>query len=185
MTHVDGARVSLRPFRADEIGVLAEARRRPPDLAYPVAEEPDLDLLRGRVERSGSFAEGELLLAVEADGRLVGEVQARQPRDGLPPGVFELGVELFDPGDRGRGLGAEAVALMTSLLFTRLGAHRVQASTDLENRSMRDVLRRLGFAEEGILRGFMPSEDGPRDYAMYAMTKDDWDTRNETWTLPG
>jgi RimJ/RimL family protein N-acetyltransferase len=182
VTEARGAQVVLRPLRSDELEVFVEARRRPPGLAYPVAVEPDLEVLRGRVERSGSFAEGELLLAIEVAGRLVGEIQGRQPREGLPPGVFELGVELFHPTDRGRGLGGEAIALMTSLLFEEHGAHRVQASTDLDNAAMRAVLRRLGFAEEGVLRGFMPSRDGPRDYAMYGMTKDDWETTKTTWT---
>jgi RimJ/RimL family protein N-acetyltransferase len=181
-TLVRGSRVTLRPFRPEELAVLLEVRRRPPDIAYPVAEDPDIDVLRKRVERSGSFAEGELLLAIEASGRLVGEIQGRQPRHGLPPGVFELGVELFERDDRGKGLGAEAMALMASHLFDEHGAHRVQATTDVENHPMRAVLRRLGFEEEGILRRFMPAADGARDYAMYATTKDDWETRRTAWT---
>lgn len=181
-TSVRGSRVTLRPFRPEELNAVVQARRRPRDLAHPVAQNVDVEVLRGRVERSGTFAQGELLLAVEADGRLVGEMQARQPKDGLPPGVFELGVELYSLDDRGQGLGAEAVALITTHLFEAQGAHRVQASTDVENHPMRAVLRRLGFEEEGILRGFMPAGDGARDYAMYATTTDDWETRRPAWT---
>jgi [ribosomal protein S5]-alanine N-acetyltransferase len=180
-TSVRGSRVTLRPFRPEELGVLVENRRRRPDIAYPLAEEPDVEVLRRRVERSGSFADGELLLAIETSGRLVGEIQGRQPRHGLPPGVFELGVELFELDDRDKGLGAEAVALMASHLFDEHGAHRVQATTDVENLPMRAVLNRLGFEEEGVLRGFMPAAEGARDYAMYATTKNDWATRRPAW----
>ena len=40
---------------------------------------------------------------------------------------------------------------------------------------MRTLSERLGFGFEGVMRQFMPSTDGPRDYAMYAMTKDDYE----------
>jgi RimJ/RimL family protein N-acetyltransferase len=36
------------------------------------------------------------------------------------------------------------------------------------------VLERLGFAEEGVLRAYMPSEGGREDYVMYAVTADGW-----------
>jgi hypothetical protein len=32
------------------------------------------------------------------------------------------------------------------------------------------------------MRSFMPSIDGPRDYAMYAMTRDDYEEVKTTWT---
>ncbi len=49
------------------------------------------------------------------------------------------------------------------------------------NRAMRRVLERLGFPLEGVLRGFMPGTDGPRDYAMYGMTKRDWEKTRTEW----
>ena len=47
---------------------------------------------------------------------------------------------------------------------------------------MRRTLERLGFEFEGVLRGFMVSADGPRDYAMYGMTTDDWKAVRTRWT---
>jgi [ribosomal protein S5]-alanine N-acetyltransferase len=108
-------------------------------------------------------------------------VQARQPLNGLPPGVFELGIELFDDADRGQGLGADAVAALARHLFDDRQAHRVQLTTDIENAAMRRVAERLGFSFEGVLRSFMPGPDGPRDYALYAITKLDIEERNGTW----
>ena len=99
----------------------------------------------------------------------------------LPPGVWELGIELYGSGNRGKGVGTEAIALITAHLFAKLGAGRVQATTDVANAPMRAVLRRLGFAEEGVLRDFMPSREqgGPRhDYVMVATTAGDWAARS-------
>jgi RimJ/RimL family protein N-acetyltransferase len=117
--------------------------------------------------------------AIDVDGRLVGDVQARCQM--LPKGVFELGIALFDEADRGRGYGRGAVALITRRLFEEEGAHRVQLSTDVHNTAMRGVVERLGFAFEGILRGFWPEPDGPHDYAMYGITKDDYRDRGPRW----
>jgi RimJ/RimL family protein N-acetyltransferase len=125
--------------------------------------------------------DGELDLAIEAGGRVVGDVQARHWPSAHPPGVYMLGIALFDAADRGRGIGREAVALLTRHLFEELGAERVEFSTDVENAAMRTVADRLGFRLEGVLRGFMPSGAGRRDYAMYAMTIDDYQTEKERW----
>src|SRR5262245_65243266 len=93
--------------------------------------------LRRRVERSGELVDGWLDLGIEAEGRLVGDVGARCPRGALPPGVFEIGIELYDEADRGKGYGGESVQLLTGHLFDVIGADRVQASTDVTNTPMR------------------------------------------------
>lgn len=151
-------------------------------MGYPDAFGPAERVeLRERIERSGDFDGTELLLGIQVDGRLAGEVQARQPRMGLPPGVFELGIDLFDEADRGRGLGRAALTDLLTRLFEHEGAHRVQLTTDLDNAAMRALAERLGFRFEGVMRNFMPSVSGPRDYAMYAMTKDDYDEVRTGW----
>ena len=188
MTRLAGERVTLRPYRADEAPIL-EATWADAEWFAPRGTGPRelAERVRERIRRSGSFTEGVVILAIESDGRLVGEVQARQPVNGLPPGVFELGIELFDDADRGHGRGADAVTAMTRHLFDDRNAHRVQLTTDVENAAMRRVAERLGFAFEGVLRSFMPGPDGPRDYAMYAITDRDVpppltsDERNDAW----
>jgi RimJ/RimL family protein N-acetyltransferase len=117
-------------------------------------------------------------LAIDLDGRLVGTIQARtSPRQTLPPDVYEIGVALFEPEDRGHGYGAEAVELLTTWLFTTAKAERVQASTDVRNEAMRAVLERLQFQFEGVLRGYGPRGDGTRgDGALYAVLKPEWVT---------
>ena len=152
-------------------------------MGYPDAFGPaERAELRERIERSGEFDGTELLLGIQIDGRLAGEVQARQPRMGLPPGVFELGIDLWDSADRGRGIGATALTLLLARLFEQEGAHRVQITTDVDNVAMRRVSERTGFIFEGVMRSFMPSIDGPRDYALYAITSNDYEDVKTTWT---
>lgn len=183
MTRLRGDRVTLRAYDHAEAPVLvttwADAEWFAPRGTGP---RELADRVRERIRRSGSFTEGVIILAIEVDGRLVGEVQARQPINGLPRGVFELGIELFEHDDRGRGVGADSVVAITRHLFDDEDAHRVQLTTDVENAPMRRVAERLGFTFEGVLRSFMPEADGPHDYAMYGFTRTDYEERNTTWT---
>ncbi|HEX9123651.1 MAG TPA: GNAT family protein [Actinomycetota bacterium] len=172
MTELTGALVVLRPFRPDELEALVAVRKREPAFMGDGSRTPE-EALRRRIATSGTATRHEIFFAIEADGRLVGEIQGRRSAEALPPGVFELGIEVYDASDRGRGYASEAISLLSSHLFECEGAHRVQASTDLENGPMRRVLERLGFAFEGVLRGFMPTAAMPRDYAMYAITSSD------------
>ena len=181
MTTLQGNRVSLRPFREDEIEhALGKIGFSAPDGA--AGGDKERTQRRERLARSGNRNQWELLFAIEGAGRLVGEIQARHAEDSMPPGVHELGIEIWDRSDRRRGYGSAAIAALTGHLFEREDAIRVQASTDLDNAPMRQTLERLGFGFEGVLRGFMPGPEGPRDYAMYGMTNDDWKAVRTRWT---
>jgi RimJ/RimL family protein N-acetyltransferase len=169
-----GDHVLLRGFRTDEVDI---ALRRMQTVPAAELDEEAARERRERLQRSGERNGWEIMLAVEAEGRLVGDVQGRCPRLAMPPGVWELGIELWDEADRGRGIGRETIALLSSHLFDDEDAIRVQATTDVDNVAMRRVLEALGFRFEGTLRGFMPDPAGPRDYAMYGVTRSDWRMR--------
>jgi len=179
-----GMLIQLRPFRADEVDAAwqglaqqdeaAHPRRRPDD-HYPQPSEQ----FRRRLDRSGRLWRGCLNLGIDRDGHLVGTIQARtSPAQTLPAGVYEIGVILYQPRDRGHGYGAEAVELLTTWLFQTGKAERVQAGTDAGNMPMRAVLERLGFQLEGVMRGYGAMSDGTRiDGAMYAVLKTEWIAR--------
>jgi RimJ/RimL family protein N-acetyltransferase len=170
--------VVLRPLRAQDTEQVLGSLM--PWVTDGAAETEIRENLRARIASSGTMTERELLLGIEVEGRLVGDVQAR--RDGGPKGVFELGITVFDEADRGKGVGRDAIAALTSYLFASEGAHRVQLTTDVANTAMRAVVERLGFGFEGVLRGFWPEPDSDHDYAMYAITKRDHQDVSHTWT---
>ncbi len=162
--------VRLRPLELGDVDALVDAHDSDPASFTPTGEEAR-ERLRRQIERRPTLEDGGFLsLAIEVDGRLVGDIQARAPQNGFPPGVCEVGIMLF-PEARGRGVAREAVALFTEQLFEG-GWERVQASTSVDNVAMRRVLERLGWKLEGVLRSYSPGESGAReDYAMYAATR--------------
>ncbi|MGI8421598.1 MAG: GNAT family N-acetyltransferase [Gaiellaceae bacterium] len=168
MIELWGPRVLLRALRPDEVDLIWQRQT-----GLVVGGRPSRDRIEAKVARSGRLVNGRIDLGIEVDARLVGELDARRPEGALPPGVWELGIGLFDEADRGQGVGGEAIGLLVDHLFDEHDAGRVQGSTDVSNTAMRRVFERLGFREEGILRDFMPDGDGRADYAVYGMTRSD------------
>jgi RimJ/RimL family protein N-acetyltransferase len=168
---IEGTTVTLRPLTEAEVEPVV--RTTMPWVTDGSDEAKVREAVRGRIRGDIPFPAIEF--AIEAGGRLVGDVQAR--RDGLPFGVFEIGIGLFDEVDRGRGLGGEALRLITAHLFADGFVHRVQLSTEVTNAPMRRCAEAAGYRFEGVMRGFWtPRGDEPAaDYAMYAMTRDDHD----------
>jgi RimJ/RimL family protein N-acetyltransferase len=175
-----GGQVLLRPFREEEADLVWVTFRDGNDGFAPHPDRPSREDILARVRRSGTFQAGMLDLAIDVDGRLVGHVQARRPQGSLPPGVFDLGIVIYRREDRGKGYGAEAVRLVTGRAFEELGAHRVQLTTEVTNAAMIAAAERAGFTREGVLRGFMPADGGRHDYALFGITREDWNGRS--WT---
>jgi RimJ/RimL family protein N-acetyltransferase len=160
---IRGARVLLRPFLPEEFEIVWEARVASTALQ---GGPPDRERLRRRHENSGDWHEDRLDFAVEADGELVGEVDVRTGRRMIPSGVCELGIELW-ADRRGAGIGTDTIRTLTEWLHAN-GFPRVQGGTDVRNAPMRRVFEKVGYAEEGVMRSFMPDGVGRADYVLYA-----------------
>jgi len=167
---IRGDRVTLRPFRSDELDLWYESSRALGVEGFP-AGPPTMEALRRRIGRSAHLsAPAELDLAIEVDARAIGDIQTQRPHP-LPPGVFQVGIGLFSPEDRGRGYGSEAMSLFVDWLFAERGADRVQAGTMPANIAMRRVFDRLGFSEEEPILVF------EQRHLLYAIERDQWEHR--------
>jgi RimJ/RimL family protein N-acetyltransferase len=169
---IRGDRVTLRPFRQDELDLWYESSRAFGLEGFP-AGPPTRAALRNRIGRSAELsAPAELDLAIEVDARAIGAIQTQLPHP-LPPHVFQVGIGLFSPEDRGQGYGSEAMSLFVDWLFGALHAERVQAGTTPANAPMRRVFDRLGFVEEESILVF-----GQR-HLLYAIERREWERRRE------
>src|SRR6266550_4160520 len=170
MLVIRGERVVLRPFRPEEADKWHRARMASADdrTQFPRGP-PDPDRLRERIERSGELGDGDLDLAIEVDGRLIGEIGTyAEPGRTMVPGLFFLSIALFRPEDRGRGLGTDAVRALCDWLFRSAGAERIESSTAVSNAGMRGVFEKLGFGFEGVKRRW------DVDRAHYATSRERW-----------
>lgn len=77
----------------------------------------------------------------------------------------------------GKGIAREAVALTLDWAFRRLDLQRVEADIDPGNDGSRQLLLRLGFASEGVLRQRFFVGDVVSDSEVFGLLAEDWRTR--------
>ncbi|MFI5836542.1 GNAT family N-acetyltransferase [Micromonospora sp. NPDC051300] len=74
---------------------------------------------------------------------------------------------------QGAGLGTEIAALLLDLAFTRVGLHRVEATTRPDNVASHRVLAKAGLRPEGVSRDHLLVRGVWRDSARYAILATD------------
>lgn len=74
MIELSSERVLIRPMRRDELDLWLAGRAGLGEEALP-GGLGERERLRARIERSGTFRDGEIDLAIEAEGRLAGHIQ--------------------------------------------------------------------------------------------------------------
>lgn len=113
-------------------------------------------------------------MAIEVEERLVGDIQTYPPSDRpLSPGVYEIGVALYDPADRGKGVGTDVVRLFVDWLFGE-GADRVQGAAAVTNAPMRRVFEKLGFRGVGTI-----DVEGMAEL-LCAVSRSEWERRSDS-----
>ena len=144
--------------------------------------ERSLDDIRESIRRSQaqwvlreSFSMGLFLL----NGTLIGDLRLRPTSWQIP--AFDIAYWLR-PDSIGHGYAGEAVQLLTSCAFERLGARRVAINCDPANTRSASVAQRLGYLLEGRLRNSATGPDGqPCDLLLFALTREDYARARASW----
>jgi len=117
-----------------------------------------------RIRHQEPFLTGyEALGAVDASGRLIGGFVYSELRHFEGIGGI---VSICAAGERDWLSRRNLKVFLGSYPFGQLGCHRMQATVAKSNRRARDVIERLGFKNEGTIRG----GHGPgRDAILYGL----------------
>jgi [ribosomal protein S5]-alanine N-acetyltransferase len=75
----------------------------------------------------------------------------------------------------GSGANRESKALVLALGFRTLGLNRITALASPQNVRSIAALERLGFVNEGVLRGWHIHGGRPRDVVVLRMMRDEWE----------
>lgn len=73
----------------------------------------------------------------------------------------------------GNGYTTEAVRALSSFIFDELQLHRIQAACLPENERSQAVLRKCGFTQEGIARGYLRINGAWRDHVVFGLLTGD------------
>lgn len=111
------------------------------------------------------------LIRHQNTGGLVGVVNISEVVHGALQSGY-LGYYAFEPWPR-QGLMTEALSLVISEAFGRLGLHRLEANIQPGNRPSIRLVRRLGFRREGYSPRYLKVGGRWRDHERWAMLADD------------
>ncbi|MDQ3327202.1 MAG: GNAT family N-acetyltransferase [Chloroflexota bacterium] len=187
--YLDGSRVRLRPFLADDAPALWEAVDESREHLAPwlpwAASYRSVDDAREFVTRAAAWWLLRQHLPVgifeRESGHLLGGCGLQDINWDIRS--FEIGYWLRRTAE-GRGYMSEAVQLLTRWAFDALAANRVFIRMDARNQRSRAVAARLGFVHEGTLRNSLPDAEGaPRDFHMFALIPEDY--RRLLWATGG
>jgi ribosomal-protein-alanine N-acetyltransferase len=105
------------------------------------------------------------------DGALVGGVNLSHVHRGVAQSC-SMGYWMGQKYAR-QGLMSDAVKAVVSFTFDDLGLHRVEAACVPENTPSRDLLRKIGFKEEGYARKYLRINGSWRDHLLFAWISTD------------
>jgi aminoglycoside 6'-N-acetyltransferase len=147
-----GARVTLRPVRAEDADRLEE-----------ILAEPEVSRWWGehdaeRVRRELIEDDEAVVYAIEVDGELIGAVQYGEE---TTPEYRHASMDIFlATAWQGRGVGTEALRLLARYLFEERGHHRLTIDPAAANERAIQAYERVGFRPVGVMREYERGPDG-------------------------
>ena len=87
----------------------------------------------------------------------------------------ELSIIVGHPEDRHHGYGAEAIAVLLDYVFGERGLNRVGLSVFEFNEDAIAAYEKLGFREEGRLRGALRRDDAFHDAILMSVLRQEWE----------
>ena len=177
--------VEVRPLRGRDGAAWSEVRTRnerwlspwegrPPSqrpLSWSARNSPGVFAAMLRTQRREARAGRMLPFGIVVGGRVRGALTiagvTRGAYDGAHVGYW------VDQEVAGRGVASTALALVLDHCFGPVGLHRVEANVRPENAASLRVVRRLGFAEEGLHRRYLFIDEAWRDHLSFALLAED------------
>lgn len=163
----------IRPVRPEDGDALIAANLASIALhepwVYPCRDQPSFQAYLDRCdeERNIGFIAREL-----GSGSIVGVVNLNE----IVRGVFQNAYLGYygTVGMTGRGLMSEAVSLVVTEAFGRLGLHRLEANIQPDNKPSRALVKKLGFRQEGYSPRYLKIGGEWRDHERWAILAEDW-----------
>ena len=123
----------------------------------------------------------------DADANANTDVKSKPDETLIPAGVLalhriqpphqslEIGYVVFSPLIQRQPAATESIYLISHFAFEQLGYWRVEWKCNALNLASRRAAKRLGFNEEGTMRGHMVVKGRRRDTSWFAVGRGQWD----------
>lgn len=165
-----GKHVNLRTVRRADLPKLLELRSeiRARGQYFPLNLPTEVSMQRS-FEEDGMWGktDGTMLVVDAVTDRIIGSVSYFNAQH-YYDATKEIGYILYDPADRGKGYGTEAVNLFVDYLFDWLNLARIQIQAEVDNVGSRKLAEKCGFVQEAILKHVFWVGGAPQDIVVYA-----------------
>lgn len=168
-----GNTVTLRPVQGSDLDQLyshhLDIDNRGAFFPRGVLAQP---VFHKRFQGSGFWGKEEgMLVMVTADDEIVGHIEFFKTVNYLDE--YELSYQVYTAEQRGRGLGTEAVNLLTRYLFENKQVNRIRLVIHPDNIASRRLAAKCGFRHEGTARGAWYHQGKHWDVEIYAILHED------------
>ncbi|WP_435063204.1 GNAT family N-acetyltransferase [Halobaculum sp. EA56] len=165
-----GETVELRTVEEEDAAFLASVVNDPRVRAGTSMADPNsVDDEREWIDAMGDTDEAHFLVCVDAEP--VGIVGVNAPNETW--GTAELGY-MLDPDDWGNGYATDAAREACGYAFETRRLHKVYAKVFETNPASARVLEKVGFREEGTLRGEAFVDGEHVDVTRFGLLADEW-----------
>lgn len=181
MPSVLGERVMLREYRQEDLPEIRkwvndyEVTRFLSTSFWPPQTMADTQQFLDRMMESSHTA-CNFVIADRQTERYIGQLDIFRLDYKLRQG--EIGMVIGDGGDRGRGLGTEALGLLLRHAFLTLGLERVELQVDMGNLGARRCYEKAGFVMEGVKRHAYYRDGSFSDLGMFSVLREEWLARH-------
>ncbi|MGB5295689.1 MAG: GNAT family protein [Thermoanaerobaculia bacterium] len=169
------SRVSLRPAVPGDAGLLRDWRGQPSVRQFQPLGEASLghlgaELVRQRMSNLYHGQGDKFQWIVRCDEQPAGWLTLVITN--WDHGLAEIGYALSTPFQK-RGIMVQALHLLLADLFLNSPLERIEARCDTRNYASQRVLQKVGFRQEGCLRGYFVLDDKRVDNYLYAILRSD------------
>lgn len=176
---VHGSQCSLRAWSEEDVPRFREwlrphhEWRRWDGPYYPLPTEAEADALAaGTLLDADDGLPPRRVVIADAEGRLIGV--ASWYWESEVSAWARIGLALYDPAVRGRGIGREALALWTSFLFAHTDWVRLDLATWSGNHAMVRCALAAGYVEEGRFRRAREVRGQRYDSVVLGVLREEW-----------
>lgn len=173
---IRGEGIILRTVREADLDFLYEAvsdvEVRGPWVQIRMMSQPGY---RKRFQETGFFTldEGQLVIVdAEDPGRIYGTIGWF--RTVFYSDALEIGYQVLDTAQRGKGIATAALRLMCGYLFADRNVYRLQLGIVTGNEASRRVAEKVGFQSEGIQRGGAYIRGKYQDMEVFSLLRPEW-----------
>jgi ribosomal-protein-alanine N-acetyltransferase len=167
------ARLVLRPYRYEDVDDILEFSTNPDwsrflPVPQPYTREDATRYIQEFIEMPHAEGKG---FAITLKGKVIGGVRIRLF---LNNHRAEIGYSI-SPAHWRNGFAFEAVHTVINACFESIAdLNRISANADFRNNSSRELLKKIGLKEEGILRQNRFKHGQPIDEVWYGILRSEW-----------